>query len=300
MRSPSLTRALGRLGLAELLIAGGMTFGLAAAHSHAAEAPRKPQRIVSINMCADELVLRLADPHNIASITWLARNPDNSNVAQAAQDFAINHGLAEEIIPLNPDLVIAGRYTARAALALLKRVGVPAMDVDVPRTFDEVRQQYREVAAILGEQARGERVIAEMDEGLAGLARERPSARLRAIVLNPNGFTVGRGSVVDEIITRAGLENVAATLGLGEYAQIPLEIVAMNAIDILIVSSTRDGPPAMATEVLRHPVLSRLSGRTQVVAMPNRLWNCGGPGLVEAVARLMRAATDFRGKAAGE
>ena len=182
----------------------------------------------------------LAASRPATSLDHLVGAIPTPNVAQAGQE-AINPGLAEEGIPLNPDLVIAGRYTARAAVALLKRVGVPTMDVDVPRTFDEVRQQYREVAAILGEQARGERVIADMDDRLDGLARERPSARLRATVLNPNGLTVGRGSVGDEIITRAGVDKVAATLGLGEDDEIPLEIVAMNAIDVQIVSSRAMG-----------------------------------------------------------
>ena len=90
-------------------------------HAQAGDVAGKPQRIVSINLCADELVLRLADPRNIASVTWLSRNPDSSNVAQLAAQVPINHGLAEEIIPLDPDLVIAGIYTARTAVALLKR-----------------------------------------------------------------------------------------------------------------------------------------------------------------------------------
>jgi iron complex transport system substrate-binding protein len=283
------------------VLAGIMTaIAFWAASAQAGDVAPKPQRIVSVNMCTDELVLRLADRRNIASITWLSRNPDNSNMAPQAQDVPINHGLAEEIIPLRPDLVIAGIYTARPTVALLKRAGLRTMDVDVPRTVEEVRRQYREVAAALGEEANGERVVAELDARLAKAAGEGSSVRPRAIVLNPNGFTAGRGSIFDEIITRAGLENVAATLGLGEYGQVPLEIVAMNAIDVLIVSSSRDGPPSMATELLHHPVLSRLSDRTRVVVMPNRLWDCAGPDLAEAVERLAHAAAEIRGKVARE
>src|ERR1700741_2626109 len=101
---------------------------------HAADAPGKPQRIVSLNMCVDELVLRLAQPQNVASVTWLSRDPGNSNVADAAARIPINHGLAEEIIPLQPDLVIAGVYTARPAVAMLKRTDVPVSEVDVPKS----------------------------------------------------------------------------------------------------------------------------------------------------------------------
>jgi iron complex transport system substrate-binding protein len=268
----------------------------AAGLAPAAESVSKPHRIVSMNLCTDELVLRLADRQNIVSVTWKAREPDQSNVVQLAQGIPINHGLAEEIIPLKPDLLLAGVYTTRPTVALLKRAGIRSVDADVARSFDDVRKQYREVAALLEEQERGERTIAEMDSNLARLARERPSGAPTAIVLHANNFTFGRGSLIDEVVTHAGFENVAVRLGIGEVGQLPLEIITMNPVDVLIVSSYRDGPSAMATEFLRHPVLSRLSDRTRVVVFPNRLTDCGGPALVEAVERLMRVANEVRGK----
>ena len=262
----------------------------------AAESVSKPHRIVSMNLCTDELVLRLADRQNIVSITWKAREPHQSNVVDLAQGIPINHGVAEEIIPLKPDLLLAGVYTTRPTVSLLKRAGIRAVDADVMSSFDDVRQQYREFAGLLGEQERGEHVIAEMDSNLARLARQRPSVPPTAIVLHANNYTFGRGTLIDEVVTHAGLENMATRLGIGEYGQVPLEIITMNPVDVLIVSSYRDGPSAMATEFLRHPVLSRLSDRTRVVLMPNRLTDCGGPALVEAVERLLRVANEVRGK----
>jgi iron complex transport system substrate-binding protein len=215
----------------------------ALAHLGATDAPGKPKRIVSLNMCVDELVLRLAEPQNVASVTWLSRDPKNSNVADLGAGIPVNHGLAEEIIPLKPDLVIAGIYTARTAVAMLKRVGIPVLEVGIPKSLDDVRAQIREIAALIGEQDRGESV------------------------------------------------------GIDSYGQIPLEAVAANAVDILIVSASRDGPPALATEILRHPVLAALSDRTRVVVMPGRLWNCGGPAVVEAIERLMQVAGEVRTEA---
>jgi iron complex transport system substrate-binding protein len=268
----------------------------AAGLAPAAESVSKPHRVVSMNLCTDELVLRLADRQNIASITWKAQDMDQSNVVDLAQGIPINHGLAEEIIPLKPDLLLAGVYTTRVTVALLKRAGIRAVDADVMRSFDDVRQQYREFAALLGEQEKGEHVVAEMDGNLAKLSKDRSSVPPTALVLHANNYTFGRGSLIDDVVTHAGLENVAGRLGIGEVGQLPLEILAMNPVDVLIISSYRDGPAAIGTDLLRHPVLSRLSDRTRVVVIPNRLWECGGPALVEAVERLMRVANDFRGK----
>ena len=268
----------------------------AASHLHADDAPGKPKRIVSLNMCTDELVLRLAEPQNVASVTWLSRDPKNSNVAELAARIPVNHGLAEEIIPLKPDLVVAGIYTARTAVALLKRVGIPVVEFDIPKNLDDVRRQIREMAALLGERDKGEALIAGMDRELASLPPAARSPRPRAIVLNPNGVTVGKGTLADEIMTRAGLTNVAAELAIDNYGQIPLETLAANAVDVLILSASRDGPPALATEILRHPILAALSDRTRLVVLPGRLWNCGGPAVVEAIERLRKVADEAQGR----
>ena len=288
---PLAWRSFGTCAAAALLATAALL--PAGPYAWATDASGKPRRIVSLNMCTDELVLRLAEPQNIASVTWLSRDPRNSNVAELAARIPVNHGLAEEIIPLKPDLVIAGVYTTRAAVAMLKRIGIPLAEIDVPKNLDDVRRQIREVADFVGEHEKGEKIVGDLDRGLAAIPSPSGS-RPRALVLNPNGVTVGKGTLVDEVMTRAGLTNVAAELAIDNYGQIPLETLVANAVEILIISASRDGPPALATEILRHPVLAALSDRTRVVVLPGRLWNCGGPAVVEAIERLRQVADDVR------
>lgn len=254
-----------------------------------ADPAAKPQRIVSINMCIDELVLRLADRERIASVTWLSQDARNANMADAARKFPANHGLAEEVLSYHPDLVLAGAFTTRTTIMLLKRVGMPVVEFGVPETLDGVRQQIREVAAALGEQPRGEALITEMDGRLAALAGKRHPRRLSAIVMRPNGFTVGRGSLVDDIMARAGLDNLAARLGIDSYLQISLEAVALENAEVLILNGESGGLPSLATEALHHPIVTRLAGRLEVVSVPSRLWTCAGPSLVDAIRLLIDA-----------
>lgn len=256
------------------------------------------QRIVSLNLCMDELLLRLAEPAKIASVTWLSRNPSGSNVASLAEQVPINYGLAEQVVASNPDLVLAGTFTTRIAVAMLKRTAIPVVEFGVPRSFDEVRQQIRDVAALLQAEEKGRQLNDEIDRRVAAVAGKPRALRPTAVVLNPNGATVGQGTLADQVMTAAGLDNIAAKLRTGGYGQIPLEIVALHEVDVLIVSASRDGPPSMATEVLRHPILSKLA-RTKIVVLPGRLWNCGGPGVAEAVERLDAAAGEVvRGRSA--
>jgi iron complex transport system substrate-binding protein len=255
-----------------------------------------PTRIVSLNMCTDELVLRLADPSNVASVTWLSRDPRVSNVANMAPSVALNHGLAEEIIPLDPDLVIAGTFTTRTAVAMLKQTRIRLVELGVPKSIADVEQQITDMARLLEVPAQGQRVVDDMNRRMAALGAGNFTRRPTALVFNPNGFTVSAGTLVDDIMTRAGLDNLAAHMDLGNYMQVALEVLVRSAPDVLIISASRDGPPSQATDILRHPVLSQLGSHTRLVVLPSRLWSCGGPEAVEAVSRLRTVADDIRNR----
>ena len=265
------------LALGLLLGLGGPT---------AAETPAKPSRIVSLNMCTDELVLRLAERDRIASITWLSQDPRNANMAETARTIPANHGLVEEVLSYRPDMIIAGAYTTRSTVALLKKAGVPVREFGVPRNLAEMRAQIAEMAALLGEAERGAALIAAIDRRLAALATNPIAGHTRALVLRPNGFTVGRGSLVDEILTHAGLTNLAAELGIDNYGQIALETVALGQADMLILNTTPDGPPSLAHEILAHPLLAKLGERLRLVALPSKLWTCAGPAVLDAIELL--------------
>jgi iron complex transport system substrate-binding protein len=280
-------RAPTRLSVGLLALVGALAAGAA---QSAAEPAAKPKRIVSINMCTDELAMRLADPNAIASVSWLSQDPGEANMAVEAKHIPANNGSAEEALSYHPDLVLAGAFTARATIALLNEVGAPVARFPVAESFDGVRRQIRAVAAAIGEPERGEALVAEIDGELAQIAVDPKRTPLRAIILRPNGFTVGPGSLVDEILRRAGMINLAAELDIGSYQQIPLERLALLDADVLIVDSEGFERPSLATQTLRHPIVAALSRRMAVVALPSRLWTCPGPGLVEAIRRLAAAA----------
>jgi iron complex transport system substrate-binding protein len=269
-----------------------LPIALAGAMASVSLAADRPARIVSLNMCTDELVLRLADPARIASVTWLSQDPRNANMAEAARRVPANHGLAEEVLGFKPDLVVAGAYTTRATVSLLGRVGVTVREFGVPRNLAEMKAQITEMADLLGEPTRGQALLEEVEQRLEALAVRRVDRPLRAIVLRPSGFTVGRGSLVDEILTRAGLVNIAVELGVESYGQIALETVALGRAEVLILNETPDGPPSLAHEILHHPVIDRLGARLKLVALPSRLWTCAGPSVLDAIEMLVRAVEE--------
>ncbi|MFT4096086.1 MAG: ABC transporter substrate-binding protein [Rhodoblastus sp.] len=287
---------MGRIGGARG-IACAAAFAAACALAPAAAQSARPQRIVSINQCADELLLRLADRDNIASVTWLSRDAANSNVAALAAGTPVNHALAEEVMAFRPDIVLAGAFSSQTTIGILKRLGVRVVEFEPPRSMDDVRAQIRTLADAIGENVRGQAMVREIDAGLAALAPRAQGPRLRAAVMQPNGFTVEKGSLVEEIMNRAGLDNLGSRVAAGSYLAIPLEAVALQQADVMIVNGEAYDAPALATEALNHPLIAALGRRLKVVSMPPKLWTCGGPNLVDAV-RLLVDQTRGAGTAA--
>ena len=255
---------------------------------HAAGTAEAPVRVVSMNLCADELVLRLADRDQVLAVTYLARDPRGSTVATAAAGIPVTRGLTEEVVALRPDLVIAGAFTTRATVGRLRRVGSPVLELGVPADLDGVRAQIRQVAGALGHPERGEALVADLDARLAAVT---PATRpLRALVLRPNAFTVAPGGLGDALIRAAGLVNVAAEIGRDRFGQVPLEAAALANVDLVVVDEGAPGLPSLADTLLHHPIFRALAREGRTVSIPNRFWTCPGPQVAEVVARLAAAA----------
>jgi len=250
-----------------------------------------PQRIVSINICGDLLALSLAPRARIASVTFLAADPVISPIAKMADGVALNYGKAEEVLAFQPDLVLAGRYTTRATVALLERLGYPVLELDIAETLDDVRSQIRAVAAAMGVGEAGENMIADLDARIAAAIAERGEDRPLAAAYGPNGFTPGPRTLSGSLIELAGFENLAARTGILYWGNLSLEQLLLARPDVLIVE-TRGGSDrahALASQVLAHPALMRLRERITVAEVPRPLWSCPGPWIIDALDHLTAA-----------
>lgn len=248
-----------------------------------------PNRIVSLNLCTDQLALMLAPWETIRSLSYLSVRPDISAASDRAGGIPLNHGRAEEILPLHPDIVLAGRYTSRPTVFLLKRLGYDVLDQDISRSIADVRERVREVGHVLGRASEAEAEVAAMDAHLATLAPRPGERRPTALYYQPNGFTAGADTLVGDIIAHAGLDNLGACAGIRGHGRMPLEMLLDLQPEILIVDDRKPQAPALAYEVLRHPALKALIGRSVQVIIPTRLWICGIPAVVEAVEILAQA-----------
>jgi iron complex transport system substrate-binding protein len=277
-----------RATLALLLLA---LLGLGVPHlrpAHAAPPSLSPQRIVSMNVCTDQILMLLAGRERIASVSFLAADPEVSALAAQAAGLHLNHGLTEEILPLEPDLILTGPYTSRNAAYLLGRLGFPVLEIRDAADLAGIRENVRRIAAAIGEAARGEAVIADFDRRLAALSTVAGGRRPLAALYEANGYSSAGGSMPNALIVRAGLRNLSTELGLRGPAKLPLETLLQADPDLLILGEAGDNP-SLAAEALRHPALRLAFAGRPVVRIPDRLWTCGTPLVTRAIEKLTAA-----------
>lgn len=243
-----------------------------------------PQRVVSMNLCTDQLAMMLAAPGQLVSVSYLARDSQLSAMAEDAAAYPVNHGLAEEVYALKPDLVLAGAYTARPTVEMLRRVGVTVITFQPETSLDDIRTNLRHMGAVLGREAAAEAQITTFDQGLAAL-REGIGSRPRAALYEANSYAVGTDSLAGQIIKAAGLDNIAEEAGLGPGGFLALEQLVLAAPDMLIRGRLGDGH-ARAEEILDHPALALLAETAAGQRIADRDWVCGTPHVVDAIADL--------------
>ena len=181
------------------------------AEATATAAGPRPQRVMSLNVCTDQLLMLLLPPERIVSLTWLSRTEGDPELAALARRMPVNHGSAEEVLVARPDLVVAGRFTTGTTRALLRRAGMPLLEVDPVMDWEGIRRVTREVAARVGAVERGEALLAAMDAELLAIADERPFPPVRVMGWGGASEDVPTADTLfNAILETAGGVNVAA------------------------------------------------------------------------------------------
>ena len=264
-----------------IMIALALLLGASAVH---AAGPR----VVSMNLCTDQLVMMLADPDQIVSLSPMATDAHSSALRDTAGQFTQNSGSAEEIYLSKPDVIVAGLYTEKASVHMLQSLDLRVEIFDPADSFDAVRANIVRLAKVIGHPDRGHAMVADFDARLAAL-QSGIAQRPRAILYHANGYTSGAQSLSNDILTAAGFENLAVELGLTWGGTVPLERLIMIDPDVVITGRPFPGH-SRGEEILRHPALAPL----KMSAHTDARWVCGTPMVLDAIQDLQREHPDKR------
>lgn len=244
-----------------------------------------PRRIVSLNLCTDQILVDLVGRERIAALSHLASDPALSAIAEEARGLVTIRGTAEEVLARDPDLVLTIAGSTPATVSLLERLGNRVLAVPLANDFDAVRSITRAIAQAVGEVQRGEQLLASFDARLAA-GTPADSRRPSALVYQLNSLASGPGTLVDAMLTAAGFRNLARELPLGPAGRLPLETLVANPPDLVVLATAPDAFRTVAADNLRHPALAAVLAERPHVLLGMADWLCGTPRAARAVEAL--------------
>lgn len=234
-------------------------------------------RLASLNLCTDEYLLMLGRPSEIASLSYLSRDPEESALWQAARRFPANGGSLESALAARPSLVLTMGGGGRSTALIARRLGIGLLDLPTPHSVAEVGANLDRVARALGDPARS----LPLRRRLAALQGSGPRQPEDAVFAGAGGLSVAPDGLQADWMRLAGLRQRSL-----QGQRLDLETLLTNPPKWLVQSNYRQQAGARGNDWWRHPIVARAPSRR--LTADGRLWTCAGPSMIDEVERLRR------------
>ena len=236
-------------------------------------------RVVSLDYCADQFVLGLADRAQILAVSHGADKP-HSYLRGNAKGIRQIRSSTEDVIGLRPDLVVNHWGADQRALAMYRRFGIDVHQIGWGSSIQDARDETLRAAEALGQRERGERIVRQMPETAS-------SAGKTALYVTPGGLTSGDATLVGAVIREAGLENAA---GSGSWQALPFEALILAPPQLAVTAFFDfDTDQQDQWSISRHPLMKRVLEGSETVALNEARIICPAWFVAEEAAELSEA-----------
>lgn len=242
-------------------------------------------RIMSLDYCADQFVLALADENQIIGVSSEARDA-HSFYRERAKNIPRFRADADQILTQRPSLVVRSWAGDRRLLTLLKRLKIQVITIEHAQDPQGIQSNVLRLAKAIGQESRGNAMIADAETRLARL-KELPAYGESAVYLTPGAFTTGSGTFVSKVMALAGIGNSFADRGYTGWFPIPMERLVQSP-PTLIVTSFYDSHASVQNHwgIARHGYIRRMLDETPTVDVPGSMMACSGLFIVDAAEHL--------------
>ncbi|MBB5172944.1 ABC transporter substrate-binding protein [Texcoconibacillus texcoconensis] len=235
----------------------------------------EPEELISILPSNTEFVYTLGAFERLVAVTDNDDYPAEVEDLPSVGDMEID---IEALLMKNPDLVLAGELNNPDGVEQIEEAGVDVIVVDDAHSIAEVQETMTMIGEVLGLNDKAEELNEDFDtriaqiEEKADMINDEERARVWVEIWpEPELFTVGEGTILNEMIEMVGAENVVNEQGWPEYNE---EDAVLHDPDIIITTY------GAAIEDSKQQVLDR-SAWQDVEAVKNDRVHEVDSGLVE-------------------
>ena len=263
--------------------------------------PRKPQRIVTLALSSDEMALAMLPAQRLAALHYLADDPGISTEAAKAQAVTarVRDYNVEQLLSLQPDLVLAPDWNRQELIQTLRDAGLPVVVTKGPSSVAEVKEALQQIALAAGEPQAGQKLIEQMELEMADIAakvQNIPQAQKKTVVLISHMASYGgKGSLFDNMCRDAGVINGAAAVGLGKNDALTKEAIVAANPDVILVPTWTKGKldvDQVRQELLNDPALQSVKAirEKKLVQVSDAYLYCASQDITKGIRGIAAAA----------
>ena len=223
---------------------------------------QKPTRIASLTYGTDEILFGLLPAERLISLSRWADDREitflNSTQSQAVKS-RFNES-SEQILALQPDLVIASTVTNPDLVKTLRIAGLKVYLAKSPNNLTEMYAKILGIAKAVGEEENGEKIILDMKLRLEILNKKLSEITLAdrktGMAMSYVGAIGRSGSLLDDIFRHAHLRNAAAEQGLSKGSALLAKEQIIKANPNMFFLPTWSNEPNSIPEKYREEFLA--------------------------------------------
>ena len=246
-------------------------------------------RIVSLAPSVTEMLFALRVGDCIVGVTNRCDYPPEVKDIERVGGFGAPN--MEKLLALSPDLVIINGMQRGDAVVALRQAGIRTLQIETGN-FSELFEAFGQLGREVGKTRRADEVVAAMRAELQAIAQrhqtiprdQRP--RVFVELWNDPTTTVGKGSFIDDIITRAGGINVAGEIDTAYPKVNPEKVIQWNPDVIVLCYMSRQQPAEELGNRIGWSNIAAVRSGKIVNDVPNELFLRPGPRLIEGVKAL--------------
>lgn len=252
-----------------------------------------PQRLVSISPACTEILFALGLGDKVVGDTKYCDHPEEAKTLPKVGTFTTPS--LEAIMALAPDLVLATGGLQADLVGRMESMGLKVFVVN-PATFDETVETIRRVGGITGTQREADEIAADMNARASGIEAsvKAQASSVKAapkvfyeIFYENNVWTAGSGSIISDLVKRAGGSNMGDAESSDYYEFSVERLIADNPDVYLVGSGSMASPGDITTRSDWSTINAIRDGRVYVIE--EDLVYRTGPRLIDGLEAIYEA-----------
>ena len=220
-----------------------------------------PERVHSLSLGHSEILAALMDFDRLSAVYSFFVDDEQSNISALSADHTLIGFAPEEVVALEPEVIIASRFTNADTVALMTGANIPVARASLENSALGNVPNILLIGYMIGAEAEAIELAEDIEARMRVIADALPDGerpRVLSVSKWTSAFAAGSNTTEGGIIEQAGGINAAADSGIEGHQQVSIESIAAISPDVIVVPQPLEGANTFIEELMSSPALAEV------------------------------------------